>query len=58
MGTVSIRFYTVTMPDGKKYCAVGGSKKKVAYMCKVEEKNVVFGADSKLPYVSSYTKHE
>lgn len=54
MATLSIKFYTVTMPDGKQYCACGPSKKRVAEACHIDVSKVKSGARSGLPYVSTY----
>ena len=55
MGTISLRFYTVTMPDGRRYCAQGQSIKKVAARLKIPVSQVQIGADLlRTPSVAEY----
>lgn len=51
MSVISINFYTVKMPDGVEYCAVGKSRKSLAQRLSIEIGDVKCGASSKLKSV-------
>lgn len=46
---ISIKFYTVRMPDGKLYATQGQSRAKVAARLGVNVADVTNGSDSRLP---------
>lgn len=55
MASISIKFYTVKMPDGKEYACSGKSIKSVAKVHNVPAENVKVGADTlRIPDISKY----
>ena len=56
MSIKTTRFFTVEMPDGIEYCAIGRSKKEIARIYFVPEKNIKAGATLHEPLIGEYVE--